>query len=283
MACNADGVWNTAGAAIVVTVLPHYYETLWFRALLALAVIAGVSGIVRFVTVRRMRRQMELLEQRHAIERERGRIARDIHDDLGSSLTRIMMLGERTQEGLGRREDVATHVNKIVASARHTVQSLDEIVWAVDPENDTLEGLVNYIAHYADEFFESAAINCRLEIPVALPGATLPAEWRHDLFLVVKEAFNNAVKHAGASAVRVEVACQDGQLMIAVEDNGCGFDPSVRNGHGCSGLANMRQRVEHLGGHFQLSSAPGSGTQARLAVPLARAQSANGNGSGPLI
>ncbi len=280
MACNADGVWNEAGASLALEVLPHYYETLWFRGLLALAVIGGVSGAVRIVTVRRMRRQMELLEQRHAIERERGRIAKDIHDDLGSSLTRIMMLGERTQEGLVRREDVAPHVNKIVASARNTVQSLDEIVWAVDPENDTLEGLVNYIAHYANEFFESAAVNCRLEIPVELPAATLPAEWRHDLFLVVKEAFNNAVKHAGATAVRVAVSCHHGRLTIAVDDNGRGFDLSVRNGHGCNGLANMRQRVERMGGQFHLCSAPGDGTEVRLAVPLAAAKI---NGANSLI
>jgi len=269
MACNGDGAWNDAGASLPVWVLPHYYQTLWFRALLAASVVAAVGATARFFTVRRMQRRLETLEHRHAIERERGRIAKDIHDDLGSSLTRIMMLGERTQEGLQKQEDVAAHVNKIVNSARHTVQSLDEIVWAVDPENDTLEGLINYITHFADEFFENTPVSCRLEMPVQAAHLSLPAELRHDLFLVVKEAFNNAVKHARATAVRVKVQCHGDEVEIAIEDNGRGFEMNGKsNGHGGNGLVNMRHRIERLGGRFELTSAPGKGAQVRFCVRI---------------
>src|SRR3569833_2899196 len=142
-----------------------------------------------------MQHKLQLLQQRHAVEKERGRIAKDIHDDLGSSLTRIMMMGERVEEGLGRREDITPQVIKIVASARRTLQSLDEIVWAVNPENDTLNGLLEYIGHYVHELFENTALSYRLELPTELPAFNLAAEIRLNLFLVVKEALHNALKH----------------------------------------------------------------------------------------
>src|SRR5207302_2618746 len=164
-----DGVWNTEGASLSLVLRPHLWQTWWLRALAALLIIGAAGAIARYLTAKRMQRAVERLEQKHALEKERGRIAKDIHDDLGSSLTRIMMLGERAEEGLVKREDVEPHVRKIVSSARHTVQSLDEIVWAVNPENDTLEGLVEYISHFADEFFETTGVMCHLEIPVELP------------------------------------------------------------------------------------------------------------------
>jgi ligand-binding sensor domain-containing protein/signal transduction histidine kinase len=268
-ACNQDGIWSQEEASLDVVLAPHLWQTWWFRGLAALAVVGAASGGARFLATRRIRRRLELSEQRHAIEKERMRIAKDIHDDLGSSLTRIMMLGERTEEGLSKQEDVRVHVGKIVASARGTVQALDEIVWAVNPENDTLEGLASYISHYADEFFENTNISCRLEMPVKLPAVQLKAEVRHDLFLVVKEAFNNSLKHSGASVVRVRVSSDGGAVHLAIDDNGCGFK---LNGHGAgrkgNGLENMRRRSESLGGQFSVVSAPGQGTQVGLTFKL---------------
>ena len=209
-----------------------------------------------------------MLEQRHAIEKERGRIAKDIHDDLGSSLTRILMLGERAEDGVGKPDDVAVHVGKIVTTARGTIQALDEIVWAVNPENDTLEGLVEYISHYADEFFENTPVRCRLEIPVQLPRFNLPAEVRHDLFLVVKEAFNNILKHSRASEVHVEVSAADATLEILIEDNGCGFDPQQ-----ASAAPERQWAVQHAQTHrgprrpVAFTSAPGQGTRLTITSP----------------
>lgn len=271
IACNKDGAWNAIGATVIFDFRPHYWQTWWFRTLLALLVIGSASGTALYATRRKMQRKLQLLEQRHAIEKERGRIAKDIHDDLGSSLTRIMMLGERVEEGLGKREDIGPHVSKIVASARHTVQSLDEIVWAVNPENDTLNGLLAYIGHYANEFFENSDVNCRLELPVELPPVNLVAETRHNLFLIVKEALNNALKHSGATAVRVEVSAKNGAVQILVEDNGHGFDVNAAgNGRGGNGLENMRKRIEHLGGQFEISSAPERGTSLKFVLALTR-------------
>jgi len=248
IACNKDGLWNTEGASITLLLRPHLWQTWWYRALGGLLIAAVAAGAALYFTRRRMRRQLQLLEQRHAIERERGRIAKDIHDDLGSSLTRILMLGERAADGLGKPDDLSAHVGKIVTTARGTIQALDEIVWAVNPENDSLEGLVEYISHYADEFFENTPVACRLKFPAQLPASTLTAEVRHDLFLIVKEAFNNILKHSRASEVHVEVSAADSKLQVIIEDNGRGFDPakpaSARKGNG---LHNMRQRAQNLG------------------------------------
>jgi ligand-binding sensor domain-containing protein/signal transduction histidine kinase len=269
IACNKDGVWNKPGAALSFDLLPHYWQTWWFKVLLALLVVGGTGVTVRYVTRRKMQRKLELLKQRHAIENERGRIAKDIHDDLGSNLTRITMLGERVEEGLANHEEVGVHVRKIVTSARNTVQSMDEIVWAVNPENDTLDSLVGYISHHAGEFFEGTGVRCRLEIPVRLPRCALSSELRHNLFLVVKEAFNNVMKHAQASAVTVRVAAADSVMQIVIEDNGRGFDlnGTKLEKHG-NGLANLSRRMENIGGDLQISARPGQGVTLQFTVKL---------------
>ena len=269
IACNKDGIWNETGASLEFVLKPHYWQTWWFRALLVLLVIGGASGAAVYAARRRMQHKLQLLQQRHAVEKERGRIAKDIHDDLGSSLTRIMMMGERVEEGLGRREDITPQVNKIVASARHTLQSLDEIVWAVNPENDTLNGLLEYIGHYVNEFFENTHVSCRLELPVELPEYNLAAEVRHNLFLVVKEALHNALKHSGATEVRVEASVKAAVLEIVVADNGNGFEMNgaavTRVGNG---LRNIRNRMEQLGGRCEISSEPGRGPSWKFILQL---------------
>jgi signal transduction histidine kinase len=269
IAGNSDGVWNEAGAALPILVQPHLWQTWWFRGLAVLAILGAVGGAARYTTQKRMQRKLEALERRHAVERERGRIAKDIHDDLGSSLTRIMMLGERTNEDIARPEELAVHAGKIVTSARAAVQALDEIVWAVNPENDTLDGLVGYLNQYATQFFESTSVKCRLEMPATLSRLVLPAEIRHDLFLVVKEAMNNVLKHAQATEVRVRMAESATGVEIEIEDNGRGFEPGAGSaGRRGNGLENMRKRMEHLGGGFRLASTPGQGTKLEFAVSV---------------
>jgi signal transduction histidine kinase len=268
VACNKDGVWNETGAELAVEYLPHYWQTSWFLGLSLLGLVGGAAGTARYVTRRKLQRELALAEQRHAVERERGRIAKDIHDDLGSSLTRIMMLGHSAEEGLTRRQDVGAQVQKMVHSAHSTVQALDEIVWAVNPQNDTLDGLVAYIGHYADELFENSSIHCRLEIPFELPALFLAAEVRHNLFLVVKEAFHNVLKHSGASEAHLRIAATTRSLEIEIEDNGCGFESGIHRdgGRKGNGLENMRKRISSLGGQMEMASAPGQGTKLTFRV-----------------
>ncbi|HEU5126126.1 MAG TPA: two-component regulator propeller domain-containing protein [Verrucomicrobiae bacterium] len=269
LACNSDGVWNTKGASLSIVLLPHFWQTKWFLAFVALLFAGAVYSAARYTTKWRMQRKLELLKQQHAIERERGRIARDIHDDLGSSLTRIMMLGERVQDEKDNRDELEIHVKKIVNCARETVQTLDEIVWAVNPENDTLDGLVAYINQYTSQFLESANITCRLEMPAEISTIRLSAEVRHDLFLTVKEALGNILKHSRATEVRVQISHNADSIEIVIEDNGCGFaentNGSGRKGHG---MENMRRRSENCGGKISVSSVSGKGTRITIRVPM---------------
>jgi signal transduction histidine kinase len=216
-----------------------------------------------------MQHRMEWLERQHAVEKERTRIAKDIHDDLGSRLTRMMLLGQRTQEDIANPEKLATYAEKIIESAVKTMQTMDEIVWAVDPKKDTLDGLIGYINQYAREFLEETQIKCRLEMPTKVSSLVIPAEVRHELFLVLKEALNNAVKHARTSEVHLSLIEVSGVITIIVEDNGCGFDcTKTSGGENRNGLDNMRNRIEKLGGDFSLSTAPGQGTKLKFTVTV---------------
>ena len=268
-ACNKDGVWNET--SLDLELQPHFWQTWWFR-ISALAALLGLAGgSARLITQRKMQRRLELAERKHVIERERGRIAKDIHDDLGSSLTRIMLLGQRAKSDMAARKEVGAHLEKIINFSRNAVQAMDEIVWAVNPRHDSLDSLVDYLVEYATECFREADIRLRLQMPVNSRLA-LPAEVRHGLFLAIKEALNNVLKHSTASEVRVAVSEASSIIHVVIDDNGCGFDSQNDSGSG-NGLQNMRKRLDALGGQMEINTAPGHGTKVRFTV-RARAQPA---------
>lgn len=262
IAGNSDGVWNEAGAALNFTILPHYYETWWFRTAAAVLVLALVAGSVRHLATRRLRQKMEELERKRMLERERGRIAKDIHDDLGASLTLIAVLGD-----LAKKERVEERIEKMSGTAREAVKSLDEIVWAVNPRNDTLAHLVDYMGQFAVNYLRDAGIRCLLDVPDQTPAREVPTNVRHNVFLVVKEALQNIVKHAHATEVWLHVGVGEGRLRIAVEDNGCGFDRAPEDAW-ADGLANMRQRLAEVGGECEIRSELGKGTVISVTLPL---------------
>src|SRR5262249_41446043 len=156
-----------------------------------------------------------------AVERDRARIAKDIHDDLGAGLTQITLLSE-----LARRDPTAQsegHLERISDSARKLTRTIDEIVWAVDPQHDTLNGLMDYISAFTEDFLRTAGIRCRMDMPTALPTLHLSAELRYNLFLALKEALNNIVKHARATEVRLGLRLESCGFTLIVEDNGQGI------------------------------------------------------------
>ena len=268
-ASDQQGNWNPAGATLPLVVLPHFWQTWWFQFAAGLTLLGVVGGAVRYVELRRMRFHLERAEREGTIQRERARIAKDIHDDLGASLTEITLLSELAQSGDGPPEELQTDMRKIAARTRHLTRALDATVWAVNPRNDTLESLVTYTCSHAEDYLKSAGIRCRLEVPDRLPPRVITAAVRHNVFLIVKEALHNVVKHAAAGEVSLRIAMRDTSLTLVIEDNGKGFAPNTRvtteRRHG-SGLANMRARAEEMGGSFELRSGPGQGTRIQLEV-----------------
>jgi signal transduction histidine kinase len=249
------------------------------RLLILVGALLGVLGLAlvwirllhhkvqqRTAQLQKEMRDRELAEHQRAIAQERARIARDLHDDLGSSLTEITMLATASP-GLKLPADEATErMETIAGKSRALVYALDEIVWAVDPERDTLASVARYLASYAEEYLAGLKVGCRVQIPNSFPNQVVSGEVRHHLFLAVKEALNNAVLHGVASEIGFRVRVMEDQLWISITDNGSGFDISGRtNGHG---LLNLCNRLEHLHGHCELESSPGAGTTISLQLPL---------------
>jgi signal transduction histidine kinase/ligand-binding sensor domain-containing protein len=265
-ACNGDGDWNKTGAHISLEVAPFFWQTWWFRLTVVAAFTLSIIAIVRYISFRRLRAQLHLLEQQAALQRERARIAKDIHDDLGASLTQIGYLGELAHLNRDEPEKVAERIGKMSATARQAIKSLDEIVWAVNPRNDTLAHLIDYASQFAFGYLRLAGIRVRLDFPKQILPRELPTDLRHNIFLAVKEALHNIVKHAGATEARLIARVTDQALEITVEDNGCGFAGAPDDAL-ADGLRNMRQRMADIGGECRVESQPGSGTRVILHLP----------------
>jgi signal transduction histidine kinase len=268
-ACNNDGIWNTSGQSIQLVVQPFVWQTWWFKAGMGLLLLVTVALVVRRAERWRARLRIERLEQQHAVERERSRISKDIHDDLGANLTQIVFLSQRAEGAAHESGELERWLQMIPATARRTIRSLDEIVWAINPKHDSLESLANYLAQFAPEHLSLAGIRCVLDVPMVLPHLSLSAEVRHNLILVVREALQNVVTHAGATEVRVSLRLDEAGLEIAIADNGRGFDVERVHGDG-NGLPNMRRRLADIGGRLEIASQAGQGTTVRLSLERSR-------------
>jgi signal transduction histidine kinase len=276
-ACNNDDLWNKTGASLTFEVLPYFWQTTWFRIISGLATVLAASIAVWADTRRRMRRRLERAERQRDIERERSRIARDIHDDLGAHLTRITMMSESAQGNLSDPGRAAAGLQQINDTARELTRSMDEIVWAVSPRHDTLESLATYFEKFAHDWLASAGIRCRLDLPLQFPEWHLMSEERHNVFLAFKEALHNAVKHSGASEVLIRMALKGKSFELTIEDNGHGFavgekskpNPALPSRVAAgNGLENMRRRLAAIDGHCEIVSGPGLGTKVLFSVRL---------------
>jgi signal transduction histidine kinase len=266
IACNNDGVWNPEGATVELAVLPHFWQTWWFVPCCWLGGVGLVGTAVVSTLRRRHRARIETLERARLVERERGRIARDLHDDLGSGLTDIS-----TTSALGQHPSVPTseareYFAEISQRSNDMVMALDEIVWAVNPKNDDLGSLATYFSQFTESMVRRTPLQCRFEIPEELPQLPLNAEQRHSLFLAFKEALQNAITHAAASHLRVSITAEAGTLRIVLEDDGCGFEARAPK-PAADGLRNMRERLEQLGGRCEILSARAQGTRVTFEVP----------------
>jgi signal transduction histidine kinase len=193
-----------------------------------------------------------------ALERERARIARDMHDDLGASITHIMLMSE-----LASAKAPSPDLERIAQKARAVSSTLDQIVWTTNPRNDTLGQLVGYIAEFAREYLANTEIALRLELPAEVPARELSSEKRHHILLVVKEALNNTVKHSDARHVHLHVDLRQDELRIVIRDDGKGFH-STEVAATSNGLVNMQHRMEAIGGKATITSEVSLGTTITL-------------------
>jgi signal transduction histidine kinase/ligand-binding sensor domain-containing protein len=268
-ACNEDGVWNEAGSVLEITVQPYFWQTNSFRVVVIIFILAIVAAIVRYISTQKLRREVQSHKEKETLERERARIARDLHDQLGANLTQVALLGEMAEADKNSPEEIESHAKQISETARETTHSLDEIVWAINPSNDTLEGLANYACKYAQEYLALANVRYRVDLPTQLPPTPIPPPVRHNAFLAFKEAVHNVVKHAQASEVWIRLRLQPHEFILEIEDNGRGIGnqaaPQNRNG-----LRNMKRRMTDIRGEFSISGGANGGTIVRLKIPTGK-------------
>jgi ligand-binding sensor domain-containing protein/signal transduction histidine kinase len=268
-AYNEDGVPNESGGVLDITVQPQIWQTWWFRAV-GILLLGGIGiGIVRYVSTQKLKRQVLLHQQHEALEHERARIARDLHDQLGANLTQVALLGEMAEADKHLPGEIELHAQQISHTARETTRSLDEIVWAVNPANDTLEGLANYACKYAQDYLALGGLRYRAEVPAHLPAKEIPPEVRHNVFLAFKESVNNVVKHAHATEAWIRLRLSPDKFIFEIEDNGrgvAGMDQKAAQMR--NGLRNMRKRMTDIGGEFSIAPGATSGTLVRLTVPI---------------
>ena len=268
LACNSDGLWSANEAALDLILIPHLWEARWFR-LSALGVsFLGVAGSVFWGVSFRHRRQVRALEQKHAVERERARIAKDLHDDLGTTLTQIDLLGALASRPGMSPDETLEQVGLIQSKSREMVAALDEIVWAVDPRNDSLSTLATYLCNFAEDFLSQSGIQCRFDLDEEVPDSMLTSEVRHGVFLAFKEALNNVVRHAAAKEVWLRLKVSGGEAILVVQDDGRGFVPNRSKASDGNGLRNMRERLEQIGGRCEVDGETGAGTTVRFALRL---------------
>jgi len=254
-AVTAGGVTSVSPATVAFTILPPIWQRWWVITLLALTVGLAVYSLFRY----RVARLLEL-------ERVRTRIATDLHDDIGSSLTRISVMTEVAKRKATKADVEQTeYLNKIGETARALIDSLGDIVWSVDPKNDDLQNVIRRIVQFGQETCEGSQMTFETEILGSFDETRLPLQKRRDIYLVFKEAIHNIVQHSEAGSVRFSVHSTRNGALLEIIDDGIGFSMIQGEGDG-DGLRTMRIRGERAGGHFKVSSTPNQGSRISLEV-----------------
>lgn len=257
--------YGTVSLPALRPVTTYFWQSGWFQITLLSICAAAI-----FVCLRLMTRLAMQSQAQRFLNLERARIARDIHDDLGSRLTQLVLLGEVAQSDLPPASDNRPQIDAVCEKARELSHVVDEIVWAVNSRRDTLRDFASYVCKYAQMFLDSH-IRCRLDVEADMPAVPFELSIRRNLFLAVKEALNNVAKHSGATEAFLRVHRRAGGLSVVVEDNGAGFDFSGANQER-NGLVNMAQRMSDVEGRFGVVTKPGGGCRIEFDVPLTRAR-----------
>ena len=263
---NYTGDWSKE-YIVQISIQPPFWLTWWFLGLLLFAILILFFFIVRYISQRNLREKILRLEKEQAVEKERNRIARDMHDDLGSGLTKIAILSEVAKTQLQQKDEAAIQLEKISFSSRELVDNLQDIIWVLNPKNDSLESLAVYIREYTLKFFDASQLTVHFDYPQQMPAHKLSEEQRRNIFLVIKETLNNIAKHAEAESITVSLLANKDALEVSIKDDGRGFDRlSVRPF--ANGLSNMKNRVEQIGGVYEIISCPRQGSETKLSIPF---------------
>ena len=257
------GLYPDTESTFSFTIRPPWWKTWWFKSLLGLVIVGLFLLALRFYINRKLELQRVMLEKKQAIEKERTRIATDMHDDLGAGLSQIKFLSEAIGMKRQRHLSIEEEVSSIRSFSDEMIDKMGEIVWALNEKNDTLSDLLSYTRSYAVEYLTQNGIGCRVEEPDNIPQDYVSSEARRNIYLTVKESLHNIVKHAQATEVFIKIEITN-WLTIQIFDNGIGINNTSPSPWG-NGLINMRNRIKELKGVFHIENK--DGTVVTIRVP----------------
>lgn len=250
-------------------IIAPFYESIWFQLVIANSLIILLYIILRNLVGRKFRKKLALYEQQRALQMERNRISTDMHDDLGADLTNIVILSKIAKKTLKIENDQNKIVDKIGIAANDVINKMNEIIWAMNPANDTLSNLISYLHRYSKEYLDLNDIKVHIEMPYSVPEVSLKAAYRRNIFLILKESLHNIVKHAKTSNVIIKIELDPilKKLLLTIQDNGKGFSVSEQTGSG-NGLINMQKRMTEIKGNIHMISSVGKGTTINVTAPF---------------
>ncbi|WP_146848669.1 ATP-binding protein [Brevifollis gellanilyticus] len=268
---HTDGVWNSARLTVPLSVLVPIWQRPWMQLGIVMLAPALLALVTSWIGTRVMTRRVAELEHKDELSAERARIARDMHDAVGSQLTQLTVLHEIMAGDPALSEDHRSKLRQLANTARASVAALEEVVWAVNPSNDTLASTAAYLTHAAREYMRPLGIACRQDVPHEWPERHLTSQLRHHLFLAFREALQNVVKHAQADEITVTLRfeAEESLFLVNIADDGVGL-PSETDGMEKDGLENMRDRLSEIGGHCRIRLRSGGGTivEMKIAIPV---------------
>ena len=251
------------------TILPPFWMSWWFGTLTALLLVCLIYISIKRYIYYKVKKRLVYLERAQLLERERTRISQDMHDSIGSNLTRIVVLSELLNDDLSKESSksmVSLISKKVLAvgeMAREIIDTMNEIIWSINPIYDNLENLVNYMTKLANETLEVKKINSKLNISEKIPAVSITPEFRRNLYLIFKEALNNIIKHSEANEVEINILVEANSFIFSIQDNGVGFTENFKNSsmklH--MGIENMKKRALFLDGELKIEAIPGFGTR----------------------
>lgn len=252
---DSRGIWNENELKLPIRVLPAYYQTAWFRTLMVLLLACALYAVYRY-------RINQLLR----LQQVRNRISADLHDELGSTLSGIGIMGTLAKREITDPEKSGALIDRMMEDVRQISSSVDDIVWNISPKNDTLASLIARMTRYASELFEAKQIAFYISTPDDVENIRLSMEQRRNVYLIFKESVNNLVKYSKCSEASVNISILNNSLHMIIKDNGIGFNPNVQTDR--NGIRNLQERAKVLNGRIDIRSAKGEGTCVSFALPV---------------
>jgi len=260
------------------SILPPWWQTAWFRILMFIFFASIIYLIIRFYISQKVKKRVAELEKKNIIEKERSRISRDMHDSIGSNLTRVAILSDRIENDINNGTmdknkigEIKKRIKSIGQISRENIDSMNEIIWSLSPKYDTVNSLIFYMNHYLNEMFENSSTKYIFDFPEIIKDITLTPEIRRNIFLIFKEAINNLAKHSQATSVLVTLKVNEFNLEFEIEDNGIGFfesNPYSNENMPGFGLDNMKIRANSVNADLSIKSSSGKGTIVRFSIIL---------------